>query len=69
MARLTLRDTSREAPLTAMVWKIELSAFINMIEHLRSGMMNSVTVLDPAEATFVVSARDVVQERVAMAVW
>jgi len=45
----------------------ELPAFINIIEHLRSGMVDSVTVLDPAEATFVVSDREVVRERVAVA--
>lgn len=42
----------------------ELSAFMNIVEHLRSGMVNSVTVLDPAEASFVVSSRDMVRERV-----
>lgn len=42
----------------------ELSAFMNIVEHLRSGMVNSVTILDPAEASFVVSSRDMVRERV-----
>lgn len=41
----------------------ELPAFMNIIEHLRSGMVDSVTVLDPAEATFVVSTRETVRER------
>jgi hypothetical protein len=45
----------------------ELPAFINIIEHLRSGMVDSVTVLDPAEATFVVSSLEMVRERVATA--
>ena len=42
----------------------ELSAFMNIVEHLRSGMVDSVTVLDPSQATFVVSSRDSVRERV-----
>lgn len=42
----------------------ELSAFMNIVEHLRSGMIDSVTVLDPAEASFVVSSSDSVRERV-----
>jgi len=42
----------------------ELSAFMNIVEHLRSGMVQSLTVLDPAEATFVVGSSDVVRERV-----
>ncbi len=37
---------------------------MNIIEHLRSGMVDSVTVLDPAEATFVVSSREMVRDRV-----
>jgi hypothetical protein len=41
----------------------ELSAFMNIVDHLRSGMVDSVTVFDPAEASFVVSSRDVVRER------
>jgi len=45
----------------------ELSAFINIVEHLRSGMIDSVTILDPAEASFVVSSRDAVRERVTSA--
>ena len=43
---------------------LELSAFMNIVEHLRSGMVDSVTVLDPAEASFVVSSSDSVRERV-----
>jgi hypothetical protein len=42
----------------------EFSAFMNIIEHLRNGMVESLSVLDPAEASFVVSSRDVVRERV-----
>jgi hypothetical protein len=45
----------------------ELPAFINIIEHLRSGMVDSVTVLDPAEASFVVSSTEMVRERVGSA--
>ena len=42
----------------------ELSAFMNIVGHLRAGMIDSVTVLDPAEASFVVSSSDSVRERV-----
>lgn len=45
----------------------ELSGFMNIVEHLRSGIVESVTVLDPAEASFVASSRDAVRERVASA--
>jgi hypothetical protein len=45
----------------------ELPAFMNIIEHLRSGIVDSVTVLDPAEASFVVSTNDMVRERVEFA--
>jgi hypothetical protein len=37
---------------------------MNIIEHLRSGMVDSVTVFNPAEASFVVSSNDMVRERV-----
>ena len=42
----------------------EMSAFMNIVEHLRAGMIDSMTVLDPAEASFVVSSCDTVRERV-----
>ena len=45
----------------------ELPSFINIIEHLKSGMIESVSILDPAEASFVVSSADSVRERVATA--
>jgi len=45
----------------------ELSSFINIIEHLRSDMIDSITLLEPAEASFLVSSSDSVRERVAVA--
>ena len=42
----------------------ELPAFMNIIEHLRNGMVDSVTVLDPTEAAFLVSSREAVRERI-----
>lgn len=42
----------------------EYSAFMNIVEHLRSDMVNSVTVLEPADAGFIVSSRETVRERV-----
>jgi len=47
-----------------MINDSEISAFMNIVEHLRSGMVDSVIVLDPAEASFVVSSSDSVRERV-----
>ena len=45
----------------------EFPAFKNIIEHLKTGMIQSVSVLDPAEASFVVSSADAVRERVSAA--
>lgn len=45
----------------------ELPAFMNIIEHLRSGMVENVSILEPTESTFVVSSADAVRERVAAA--
>ena len=42
----------------------ELPAFMNIIEHLRSDMIESVSILDTDEATFVVSSKEMVRERV-----
>jgi hypothetical protein len=51
LVQLTVNDT-------------ELTAFMNIIDHLRNGMIESISVLDPADASFVVSSRDTVRERV-----
>jgi hypothetical protein len=45
----------------------EFPAFKNILEHLKTGMIQSVSVLDPAEASFVVSSVDAVRERVGKA--
>jgi hypothetical protein len=45
----------------------ELPSFMNIIEHLKSGMVESISVLDPAAASFVVSSADSVRERIAAA--
>ena len=45
----------------------EFPAFKNIIEHLKSGMIESVSVLDPSEATFMVSSVETVRERVGKA--
>ena len=45
----------------------EFPAFKSVIDHLKSGMVESISVLDPAEATFLVSSADVVRERVGKA--
>ena len=45
----------------------ELTAFMNIVEHLRSGMVERVSILDPTEATFVVSSAEAVRERVTAA--
>ena len=42
----------------------ELPAFMNIIEHLRSDMIESISILDPDEASFVVSSKATVRERV-----
>ena len=42
----------------------ELPAFMNIIEQLRSDMIESVSILDTDEATFVVSSKEMVRERV-----
>jgi len=45
----------------------ELTAFLNIIEHLRSDMVESISILDPADASFVVSSGDMVRERINVA--
>lgn len=45
----------------------EFPAFKSIIEHLKSGMIQSVSVLDPSENSFVVSSADAVRERVGKA--
>ncbi len=42
----------------------ELPAFMNIIEHLRSDMIESISILDPDEPSFVVSSKAMVRERV-----
>ncbi len=46
---------------------VEFPAFKNIIEHLKHGMIEHVSVLDPGEASFVVSSVQVVRERVQQA--
>jgi hypothetical protein len=43
---------------------LEFPAFKNIIEHLKDGMVEQVSVLDTGEASFVVSSVQVVRERV-----
>lgn len=45
----------------------ELPAFMNIIEHLKSGIVESVSIYSPDEESFVVSSSDAVRERVAAA--
>ena len=45
----------------------EFPAFKNIIDHLKNGMIQSVSVLDPAEASFMVSSVEGVRERVQQA--
>ncbi len=45
----------------------ELPAFMNIIEHLRSGMVENVSMLEQDGPTFVVSSADAVRERVTAA--
>ena len=45
----------------------ELPAFMNIIEHLKSGIVESVSIYNPDEESFVVSSADAVRERVAAA--
>lgn len=45
----------------------EFPEFKSIPEHLKSGMIESVSVLEPVEDSFVVSSVDVVRERVAKA--
>lgn len=42
----------------------ELPAFMNILEHLKTGMIKSVSILDPKEESFVVSSAEAVRERV-----
>lgn len=42
-------------------------AFKNIIEHLKSGMVEQVSVLDADQASFVVSSAQIVRERVQQA--
>jgi hypothetical protein len=46
---------------------VEFPAFKNIIEHLKDGMVEHVSVLDPGEASFVVSSVQVVRERIQQA--
>ncbi len=41
----------------------ELPAFMNIIEHLRSDMIESISILDHDDASFVVSSKSMVSER------
>ncbi len=45
----------------------ELPSFMNIIEHLKSGMVESISILDLDETSFVVSSADALRERVASA--
>jgi hypothetical protein len=45
----------------------EFPAFKNIIEHLKNGMVEHVSVLDSDNASFVVSSVQVVRERVQQA--
>lgn len=45
----------------------EFPAFKNIIEHLKTGMIEHVSVLDSDTASFVVSSAQVVRERVQQA--
>jgi len=45
----------------------QVAAFMDVVTHLKSGIVDSVTILDPAEATFVVSSKEMVRERVEFA--
>jgi hypothetical protein len=42
----------------------ELPAFMNIFEHLRSDMVESISILYPDEASFVISSKAAVRERV-----
>jgi hypothetical protein len=42
----------------------ELPAFMNIIEQLRSNMVESISILDPDDASFVVSSKATARERV-----
>lgn len=45
----------------------ELPSFINIIEHLKSGIVENISILRSDEASFVVSSTDAVRERVSAA--
>lgn len=45
----------------------ELPAFMNILNHLKSGIIESVSLYRPDENSFIVSSADAVRERVAAA--